>query len=364
MAGIRGIGRLHLRAIAADLLQGAGQPGRITGELHRGGIGQKLALTADGGLDQTAKKHSHRADENQGHPDDRQRVFFPAIAAAHVEQNPADGGKAENPKQDAHELKVQAHVAVEDMAELVANDALQLVARQLRDATARDTHGGIAGGVPCSEGVNALLMVEHVNFGHRHTGGDGHLLDDVEKLAFVRVARAGIHLTAAHGFSHHPAAAGELADLEQAAECHDGQGDQGGAKKDLRIPQRQRRLRSVRPASIRMRPGASEHHQPDQVIQDDNEEDGDDKVKNQQLGFFAGPILSLEEIHPIGAAIRIRGLGSNRQARRHPLPQKIHEKETLGATFSSGLSTANSSAEVKLNIPAIRLLGNTSRPVL
>ena len=36
----------------------------------------------------------------------------------------------------------------------------------------------------------------------------------------------------------------------------------------------------------------------------------------------------------------------------------------LGASFCSGLSTTNSSAAPKLNIPAMRLLGNTSRSVL
>ena len=43
---------------------------------------------------------------------------------------------------------------------------------------------------------------------------------------------------------------------------------------------------------------------------------------------------------------------------------KFYENETFGASFSSGFSTVNSSAAPKLKVPAMRLLGNTSRSVL
>ena len=73
------------------------------------------------------------------------------------------------------------------MAELVTNDALQFVAREHLDAAARHADGGIASRVAGSEGVDATLIFQNVNLRHRHTGGDGHFLNNIEQLAFVRV---------------------------------------------------------------------------------------------------------------------------------------------------------------------------------
>ena len=42
---------------------------------------------------------------------------------------------------------------------------------------------------------------------------------------------------------------------------------------------------------------AGENHQTDYIVQCDNEDDGDDEIKNQELGFFPGLILSREEVH-------------------------------------------------------------------
>ncbi len=42
---------------------------------------------------------------------------------------------------------------------------------------------------------------------------------------------------------------------------------------------------------------AGKNDQRDQIIQRDDEDDGDDEIKNQQLGFFPGLILSREEVH-------------------------------------------------------------------
>ena len=66
------------------------------------------------------------------------------------------------------------------MAEFVANDALQFVARKQRDAAARDADGGVARRVAGSKGIDALFVVEHINFRHRHARRDGHFLDDIE----------------------------------------------------------------------------------------------------------------------------------------------------------------------------------------
>jgi hypothetical protein len=96
------------------------------------------------------------------------------------------------PKIDSHEPEVQPHVAVQDVAEFVADDTLQFVAREQLHAAARDGDGGVAGLVAGGEGVDAVLLVHDIDLRHRHAGGDGHFLDDVEQLAFVGIGRVRV----------------------------------------------------------------------------------------------------------------------------------------------------------------------------
>ena len=56
-----GIGRL-----SADLFEGAGDARRIAGELHGRGVGQKLPLARDGGLNQATEEIAHVADDSHG----------------------------------------------------------------------------------------------------------------------------------------------------------------------------------------------------------------------------------------------------------------------------------------------------------
>ena len=60
-----------------------------------------------------------------------------------MQQHAADHGQAQDAENDAHEAEIEPHVAVEDVAELVADDALQFVALERGDATARDADGGV-----------------------------------------------------------------------------------------------------------------------------------------------------------------------------------------------------------------------------
>jgi hypothetical protein len=66
VTGFPGVSGFDLRAGAADFLQRPGKPRRIAGELNRGGIGQEFALPAERGLDEPAKEHTDRADDDQG----------------------------------------------------------------------------------------------------------------------------------------------------------------------------------------------------------------------------------------------------------------------------------------------------------
>ena len=46
-----------------------------------------------------------------------------------------------------------------------------------------------------------------------------------------------------------------------------------------------------------VRLNAGENQQRNQVVHHDDKDDGDNEIKNQQLGFFSGFVLSLEKVH-------------------------------------------------------------------
>ena len=93
----------------------------------------------------------------------------------------ADQAHQQDAVQHADQPQVEPHVAVEDVAELVGDDALQLVARELLGAAARDADHRVAGREAGREGVDALLLVQQEHGRHRHAGGEGHFLDDVQQ---------------------------------------------------------------------------------------------------------------------------------------------------------------------------------------
>src|SRR5581483_1544432 len=93
-----------------------------------------------------------------------------------------------------------------------------------------------------------------------------------------------------------------------------------------------------------------------------DEDDGNRKVEDEPFGFFSGFVLLREEIHFANVELRISVSELIRYLKF--AIRNYHENETFGASFCSGLSMTNNSAGAKLNVPAIRLLGNTSRLVL
>ena len=68
----------------------------------------------------------------------------------------------------------------------MGNHTLQLVAIEQPKAAARDADRHVALRVAGGKAVDAALVVQHINLGHRHAGSDGHLLDDVAQLLLVR----------------------------------------------------------------------------------------------------------------------------------------------------------------------------------
>ena len=61
---------------------------------------------------------------------------------------------------------------------------------------------------------------------------------------------------------------------------------------------------------------------------------------------------------------KCRGTAEFYEIRSASIVNRHYENETLGASFCSGLSTTNISAAVKLNVFAMRFVGNVSRAVL
>jgi hypothetical protein len=119
-------------AEAADFFQRAGNAARIARELDGRGVGEKLALAADGGLDETTEKNADVADDEQSKTEQGQGILSATAPAAarRLQENAPDDGEAENSENDSHEPEVHPHIAVQNVAEFVADDALQFVARQ------------------------------------------------------------------------------------------------------------------------------------------------------------------------------------------------------------------------------------------
>jgi len=281
-------------AVTADFLERPGQSGGVARELDGRGVGQELALPADRGLDQAAKENADGTEQQQEQPDERQRIPIIATAAG-PQQNPADGGDAEQAENDADEPEIQPHIAVQNVAEFVADDSLQLVAGKHLNATTRDPDGGIAGRVSGGKGVDGLFPVKHVNLRHRHTRSDSHFLDHVEQLALVRFGGVRIHQPAAHQGGDRAAAAGQLIRFIGAADEDDRQHADGDSQEQSRVPQNELRFAAV--AMVVPAPVDVENKQADEVTRRDDTDHREDEIKDQQLCLFPGPVLLGKEIH-------------------------------------------------------------------
>ncbi len=92
-----------------------------------------------------AEHHEHQADQQQVHaPLSLLRELRPPPQAGDPQHLAADQAQQQDAVEDADQPEVEPHVAVEDVAELVGDDALQLVARELLGAAARDADDGVA----------------------------------------------------------------------------------------------------------------------------------------------------------------------------------------------------------------------------
>ena len=133
------------------------------------------------------------------------------------EDHPAGHADEQDAVEHAHQADVQPHVAVEDVAELVRDHALELVARQVADAAAGDADDRVARRVAGGEGVDPVLLVHQVDRRHGRARGDRHLLDDVEDLPLVGVGRLRRERPAAEHLGDGVPAARQRGDPVQAA---------------------------------------------------------------------------------------------------------------------------------------------------
>ncbi len=182
VAGFGGAGGVEFGAgeKAADFFQGTGESVRVASELDCGGIGEEFPLAGYGTLDEAAGENADSADGDEAKAEEWEGVF----TAAGSEEDPADHGEAEQAEEDSHEPDIEAHVAVEDMAELVCDDALEFIAGELLQAALGDADYGIVGSVACGEGVDGLFIGQDVDLRDGDACGDGHFLDHIAESFF------------------------------------------------------------------------------------------------------------------------------------------------------------------------------------
>src|SRR5437868_7960113 len=115
--------------------------------------------------------------------------MFPFIAVGCSQSEQEAGGKRDrlNAGENAEGLDVEPHVAVDDMAELMGDDALQLISLEAVDCTLRDANASVLDVQAGGEGVDAAFADEYEHGRRLDAGGDGQLFDDVEQLRLIGI---------------------------------------------------------------------------------------------------------------------------------------------------------------------------------
>src|SRR5437763_16355621 len=115
--------------------------------------------------------------------------MFPFIAVGCSESEQEAGGKGDglNAGENAEDLNIEPHVAVDDMAELMGDDALQLISLEAVDRTLSHANTSVLDVQTGGEGVDAAFADEY-EYGRRlDAGGDGQLFDDVEQFRVIGI---------------------------------------------------------------------------------------------------------------------------------------------------------------------------------
>ena len=209
-------------AVLGNLHQCPGDAVGITGELHRRCIGKKFSLAAHRGLDQVAEKGAYESYDNQANAqkDNAPGVFGAAAVHAAQHQVITNQPQHHDAVQHADQADIDAHVAVQDVAEFMGDNTLQLFPAEGFDSAAGYRDDGIAGRVAGGEGIDAVLF-HQVDRRHRDAGGDSHLFDYVEHPPLIQILRTGQQQPAVHHLRDTGAAASQARNLVEAAQEHD-----------------------------------------------------------------------------------------------------------------------------------------------
>ena len=213
--------------MVADLGERAADAVGIARVLHCACVGEKFTLPADRGLNHASKQHADRADgpDEQTSNDDRKsergpRIVFAAAAGARerwsdeAEHDVADHADRHDSRDHRRCARVDAGVAVEDVAVFVRDHALQLVAREQVDAAARDADHRARRIGSGGKRVDRVV-VEQIHRRHGHARCDRHFFDDIQKLAFLGIARGRIDRASAEHLCDFRAALRKLRELDQ-----------------------------------------------------------------------------------------------------------------------------------------------------
>ena len=147
LLGPRGVDQGARRVTAYDF-EGVTDPVGIAGELNRRCVREVFLLFGNGRLDQPCHQAAQQADQIQAQTDNQQTagvVFTPtgtaAPAPSAVQHDRADIANKCDAPQHGGQPDTQSHVTIEDVAEFMPYDALQLVPGQLHHrATGNGNH--------------------------------------------------------------------------------------------------------------------------------------------------------------------------------------------------------------------------------
>ena len=209
-----------------------------------------------------------------------------------MKQELAQLADRENAGQCRHQPQVDAHIAVQNMAEFMGHHALQLVPVQLRQGALGDHQHRPRRRGPGHERIDAGLAGQHIGARHNGAGGQAHLLDHIAQAALRRVAAVAGDFPGAEHCRQALAAVAKLPGLTQGTRQQQPQ----GAQRDPPEGVAGEPAAGGRPRQRPPLPG-----QPaGQVHRRHHSGQGEQEVERQQQRAPPGPFLMLEEVHRRG----------------------------------------------------------------
>ena len=175
--------------LTRNLAQGVTDARRLACELDGVRVSQVLALAGHASLQQAPRQPADAAHGKRGNAGEHSGPAAPTVGRSHQRASEIEHHlQSEHHPDQAH---VQARIAVQDVRELVGNDALQFVPVQaIERAACHGNHAVLlvpAGG----QRIDGLLGLEHEHARRLQATGDRHLVDDVAQAALARSLRLG-----------------------------------------------------------------------------------------------------------------------------------------------------------------------------